>query len=244
MELRKKKKLTQQELASQLFVTDKTISSWESGRTEPNLELLIRLSELLDCSISYLVYGNIKRNDIETEIRVKVSKQEFQNLELLLKNNGDFLNESRQIDTYYQPTHRKFLADGKKNIDEWLRIGIRGNRKILNYKNWHDNIYCDEYETEIDNDESLDRIFKILGLEKIVTVDKVRVTYFYLDKYEIALDYVTGLGYFVEIEIKKYTETIMSEYDSLLKVAKGLNLNLDKIDKRGYAYHLIYKDSD
>lgn len=244
MELRKKKKLTQQELASQLFVTDKTISSWESGRTEPNLELLIRLSELLDCSISYLVYGNIKRNDIETEIRVKVSKQEFQNLELLLKNNGNFLNESRQIDTYYQPTHRKFLTDGKKNIDEWLRIGIRGNRKILNYKNWHDNIYCDEYETEIDNEESLDRIFKILGLEKIVTVDKVRVTYFYLDKYEIALDYVTGLGYFVEIEIKKYTETIMSEYDSLLKVAKGLNLNLDKIDKRGYAYHLIYKDSD
>ena len=44
-------------LASKLYVTDKTISSWESNRTEPSLEMIIKLSEILQCSASYLLYG-------------------------------------------------------------------------------------------------------------------------------------------------------------------------------------------
>lgn len=122
----------------------------------------------------------------------------------------------------------------------WLRIGERGNKKILNYKNWHDNMYCDEYEVEIDNKENLDRIFNVLGLEQIAVVDKTRVNYLYLDKYEISLDFVKTLGYFIEIEVKKYTKELIDEYNDILKLAKNLNLNLDNIDKRGYPYHIIY----
>lgn len=239
-DLRKRKKWTQNDLASKIFVTDKTISSWESNRTEPSLETLVKLSELLDCSTSYLIYGDIKKNDIETEIKIKILKEEFQKIEIFMKNNAQFLKNSNQMDTYYQPTHRKFLNDGEEMINEWLRIGIRGNKKILNYKNWYNNMYCDEYEVEIDNEENLDKIFKILGLEKIAVVHKVRSTYFYLNKYEIALDYVKNLGYFIEIEVKNYDEELVKEYDKLLKLAKDLNLNLNHIDKRGYPYHLIY----
>lgn len=68
-----------------------------------------------------------------------------------------------------------------------------------------------------------------------------------MDKYEVALDYVKDLGYFIEIEVKKYDKEPMQEYDALLRVAKNLNLNLDNIDKRGYPYHLIedkYKKDD
>lgn len=238
--LRKGKKWTQSDLANKIFVTDKTISSWESNRTEPSLETIIKLSELLDCNVSYLIYGNTKKNDIETETKIKLSKSEFQEIEIFMKNNAKFLNESKQIDTYYQPTYRKFLKDGKEIINEWLRIGIRGNKKILNYKNWYNNMYCDEYEVEIDNENNLDKILKILGMEEIATVNKTRNTYFYLNKYEIALDYVENLGYFIEIEVKDYNESAINEYDKLLKLAKDLNLNLDNIDKRGYPYYLIY----
>ena len=35
--LRQDKNITQKDLASRLYVTDKTISSWESNRTEPSL---------------------------------------------------------------------------------------------------------------------------------------------------------------------------------------------------------------
>lgn len=101
-------------------------------------------------------------------------------------------------------------------------------------------MYCDEYEVEIDNKDNLDRIFKILDLEQIAVVDKKRIIYFYLEKYEISLDFVKDLGYFIEIEVKKYTKSPIDEYSDLLKLAKNLDLNLDNIDKRGYPYHIIY----
>ena len=108
MNLRKKKSLSQQELANNLFVTDKTISSWEKNRTEPGLEMIIKLSEVLDCSASYLIYGDINKNDIETEIKVKLSKKEFEELKIFMKNNAKFVSEVRQIDTYYEPTIEVF----------------------------------------------------------------------------------------------------------------------------------------
>ena len=39
-ELRKEKNLTQNELADQLFVSDKTVSKWERGASFPNVVLL------------------------------------------------------------------------------------------------------------------------------------------------------------------------------------------------------------
>ena len=53
VELRKKKKLTQQQLGELLCVTDKTISSWELNRTEPSIEDLKKISETLECGLNY-----------------------------------------------------------------------------------------------------------------------------------------------------------------------------------------------
>ena len=87
--LRKDKKMTQQELADRLFVTDKTISSWELGRTEPSSDLIIKLSEILDCDIGYLVYGNNPKSDVETEIKFK--------LEPLLERDCNSLGSSDKV---------------------------------------------------------------------------------------------------------------------------------------------------
>lgn len=84
------------DLANKIFVIDKTISSWEFNRTEPSLETIIKLSEPLDCNASYLIYGNTKKNDIETEIKIKLSENEFEEIEIFMKNNAKFLNESRK----------------------------------------------------------------------------------------------------------------------------------------------------
>lgn len=72
--LRKMKNITQLELAGILFVTNKTISSWESNRTTPSLEMLVELSEILNCNIEYLIYGDNSKNDIETEIKITDKK--------------------------------------------------------------------------------------------------------------------------------------------------------------------------
>ena len=131
--LRKKKKITQLELANKLFITDKTVSSWESGRTEPSLDILINLSEVLDCNVGYLIYGDSTKNDIETEVKIRITEAEYKELTIFMNNNAVFLKENNQLDTYYQPTYRKFLNDNE--INEWLRICKRGSKIILNYKN-------------------------------------------------------------------------------------------------------------
>lgn len=53
--LRKKNKLTQDELGELLSVSGKTVSSWEKGRSEPKIDILIRLSDYFNVTIDELI---------------------------------------------------------------------------------------------------------------------------------------------------------------------------------------------
>ena len=52
---RKKKNLTQVQLAQKLGVTDKAVSKWERDLSYPDTAILIKLSEVFDISVSELV---------------------------------------------------------------------------------------------------------------------------------------------------------------------------------------------
>lgn len=58
--LRYEKNLTQEDIAKELFVTRQTVSSWESGRTQPDIETLVKLSEIFSVSTEELIYGKTK----------------------------------------------------------------------------------------------------------------------------------------------------------------------------------------
>lgn len=47
--------LQQKELADKLHVSQRTISSWEVGRTEPNMGMVNKMCEIFGCSLSELV---------------------------------------------------------------------------------------------------------------------------------------------------------------------------------------------
>lgn len=53
--LRKAKGLSQEELAEKIHVVRQTISKWEKGLSVPDADLLIRLAEALDTSVSTLL---------------------------------------------------------------------------------------------------------------------------------------------------------------------------------------------
>ncbi len=64
-ELRKGKKMTQQELALKLNVTDRAISNWENGRRMPDISLFKPLCSELGISINELLNGEkIRTEDI------------------------------------------------------------------------------------------------------------------------------------------------------------------------------------
>ncbi|WP_044600332.1 helix-turn-helix domain-containing protein [Candidatus Stoquefichus massiliensis] len=55
IQLRKKFHLTQQELADQLHVSNKTISRWETNEGYPDIDLLVDIAEFFHVSIDYLL---------------------------------------------------------------------------------------------------------------------------------------------------------------------------------------------
>ena len=54
-ELRKSKKLSQKEVAAHLNIPATTYNTYESGRTEPPIEILVRLSHLYGMPIDFIV---------------------------------------------------------------------------------------------------------------------------------------------------------------------------------------------
>ncbi|MCG7419199.1 helix-turn-helix domain-containing protein [Macrococcus epidermidis] len=56
--LRNNHNYTQEDLAEKLNVSRQTISKWELGTSEPDLNMIIRLSELFSVSTDYLILGS------------------------------------------------------------------------------------------------------------------------------------------------------------------------------------------
>ncbi len=56
-EARKSCGLTQKQVATALNVVESCYANWEQGRTEPNIESLRKLSEILNISVDELING-------------------------------------------------------------------------------------------------------------------------------------------------------------------------------------------
>ena len=56
-ETRKACSLTQKQVATALNVVESCYANWEQGRTEPNIEMLRKLSEILKINIDDLING-------------------------------------------------------------------------------------------------------------------------------------------------------------------------------------------
>lgn len=63
--LRKRFNMTQQQLADQLGVSDKTISKWENGHGAPDISVLSKLSVSLDIDIESLLEGHLIYFDLK-----------------------------------------------------------------------------------------------------------------------------------------------------------------------------------
>lgn len=59
-EMRKKRNLLQKDVASALGVDRSSVAKWETGESVPKLETLVRLSDLLFCSVDELLFGPVE----------------------------------------------------------------------------------------------------------------------------------------------------------------------------------------
>ena len=67
--LRKEKGLTQEQLAEQLSVSDRTVSRWETGSNMPDLSVLVELADFYDVDIKEIIDGERKSEKMEKETK-------------------------------------------------------------------------------------------------------------------------------------------------------------------------------
>ncbi len=66
-EYRKTAGMDQRDLADELGIAVQTVSSWETGARRPNIDMLIRLTEIFGCTADELLGIDRKKPDPEDE---------------------------------------------------------------------------------------------------------------------------------------------------------------------------------
>lgn len=81
-ELRKEKGITQEELASKLMVSNRSVSRWENGVNMPDFDLLLEISKLYEVGIDELLNGERKSENMDkTSEETMIKVAEYTNLD-------------------------------------------------------------------------------------------------------------------------------------------------------------------
>ena len=96
-ELRKKANFTQVEVAEKLGISQPAYASWERGAKKPTQENLVKIAQVLNVSVDYLV-GN--------------SEEKLDNIELLFRMNSKGLTEEEK--EIFKKELVEFMEERKK----------------------------------------------------------------------------------------------------------------------------------
>jgi transcriptional regulator with XRE-family HTH domain len=91
-ELRLQKKLTQEELANRLDLTEKYISNIETGTASCGFPKMVQLANILNCSLDYLLGENLKYNGRKEKNNAGLAELTYK-LESLNKNQVEHIND-------------------------------------------------------------------------------------------------------------------------------------------------------
>lgn len=117
---RKSLGLTQNELAQRLFVTEKAVSRWETGKGTPDISLLTPLSKELGVEVSELLNGeeNIKCEDGFEKLI------EYNNISKANKNNGKFIYLFYVLSILSFLIYLRFEYDPNIELNYFVRLFI------------------------------------------------------------------------------------------------------------------------
>lgn len=105
-ELRKQAHLTQVELAKRLGIGQSSYADWERGKKNPTQENLIKLAQILNVSVDYLVGNSDEEN----------ANKELEDIELLFRMNSKGLtDEEKEI---FKKELIEFMEERKKAFDK------------------------------------------------------------------------------------------------------------------------------
>lgn len=92
--LREANNLTQKQMANILNVTQKTVSTYENGLTEPDISTMIKIADFFDVSLDYLLDRKTTKTET-TRITIDISADELSVLKRVIARLDEQLNHER-----------------------------------------------------------------------------------------------------------------------------------------------------
>ena len=105
-ELRKKENFTQVEVAEKLGISQPAYASWERGVKKPTQENLVKIAQVLNVSIDYLVGNSDEEN----------TNKELVDIEILFRKNLEGLTDAEK--TVFRQELVAFMEERKKLFEK------------------------------------------------------------------------------------------------------------------------------
>lgn len=173
--IREKRGISQEVLGYKLGVSGKTVSSWENGRTEPNMGKLQEIATALKVKISELVYSeefeNITDILLDNIIQIPLYSSISCGLGLFV---DDHIEDYVSVPVKYTQRNKDYFANTAKG-DSMIGKGIKDNDVLVFEKtDYIDNgqigAFC------LDNGEALCKIFRKLS-NGIILLESANANY-------------------------------------------------------------------
>ena len=103
-ELRKQAHLTQVELAKRLGIGQSSYADWERGKKKPTQDNLVKIAQVLNVSVDYLVGSSEEKSD------------DLDNIELLFRMNSKGLTDEEKV--IFKKELIEFMEERKKAFEE------------------------------------------------------------------------------------------------------------------------------
>lgn len=148
--------LTQQEVAKKLYISRQTISNWENGKSYPDLDMLIKISDVYHVSIDSLLKG-------DHELKKSLDTQKVESILLPMEYIPLLLNIATAILTFLVPKNIWVVFVGLELNLIGLALSIT-NERINSY---------------ISGNEKAGKYFvKILAIMSIIVIATSVILYF------------------------------------------------------------------
>ena len=105
-ESRKQARLTQVEIAEKLGISQPAYASWERGTKKTTQENLVKLAQVLNVTIDYLV-GNSEE---------EMTNKELEDIEILFRKNSEGLTDDEKV--IFRKELIAFMEERKKHFSE------------------------------------------------------------------------------------------------------------------------------
>lgn len=236
--LRKKRNLTQEQLAEQLGVTNRTISRWENGNYMPDVSLLKLLTKVLNTSLNELLSGEelgIKNqnNNIDYQVKFLYELNEEKELLARIDKNKDLTYKGLFYEETIQYDHKiKNQSFYQKESDSRFRLRITKNEgyqkaKISYKKRLEKESINKEEEINIDiNPKDYENTQRLL--ENALNMEKVEIYERYVHVFENDDIKILLIRYPFMITLELINLSVDYKEEAILYWLSRLNLDINK----------------